>query len=113
MPQGIGNWHVTKSVPLSLKDRMPPGSGGRVAGMHHCIPAPQEPYMLVSSHTAQALVNAPIKIRGCLIGLGVNLDVTETEPATEMTSVAQAAPATVLTTAPTFLRRLLRRLADR
>ena len=50
--------------------------------------------------------------RGCPIGLGVNLDVTETVPATEMISVAQAAPARVITTVPTFLRRLLRRFAD-
>jgi hypothetical protein len=78
-------------------------------------------------HAAQALNNVPARYertrlrrpttpltrRGCPIGLGVNLDVTEAVPATEMTSVAEAAPATVVATAPTFLRRSLRRFADR
>src|SRR5262249_9571459 len=50
--------------------------------------------------------------RGCLIGLEVSLSVTAAVPATEMTSVAEAAPATALTAAPTYLRRPLRRLAD-
>src|SRR5262249_49349445 len=50
--------------------------------------------------------------RGCPIGLGVNLSVTATGPATELTSVAQAAPAEVIATSPTVLLCLLRRLAD-
>src|SRR6516164_1458838 len=45
------------------------------------------------------------------MGLGVNLDVTTTVPATEMTSVAEAAPATAITAAPTVLLCFLRRLA--
>jgi hypothetical protein len=45
------------------------------------------------------------------IGLGANLDVTEAEPATEMISVAQAAPAEVVATTPTDLRRLPGRFA--
>jgi hypothetical protein len=81
--------------------------------------------MHLSTHTAQALNNVPARYdparlrrptipltrRGCPL-LGDNLDVTETVPATEMRSVAEAAPATVLTTAPTDLRRSLRRFAD-
>jgi hypothetical protein len=51
--------------------------------------------------------------RGCPIGLGDNLDVTTPVPATEMISVAEAAPAKIVTISPTDLRRLLRRLADR
>ena len=47
------------------------------------------------------------------IGLGVHLSVTTPVPATEMISVVEAAPATVVATAPTVLRRPLRRLADR
>src|SRR5262249_37218425 len=58
-------------------------SSGRVAGRHHCLPAPSEPYRLVSSHTAQALVNASARIRACLMGLEFNLCVTAAEPATE------------------------------
>src|SRR5439155_6113606 len=50
--------------------------------------------------------------RGCPIGLGVNLGVTATVPATEMISVAQAAPAGVIATSPTDLLCLLRRWAD-
>ena len=50
--------------------------------------------------------------RGCPIGLGVNLSVTATGPATELTSVAQAAPAEVIATSPTVLLCLLRRLTD-
>src|SRR3954469_3669295 len=50
--------------------------------------------------------------RGCPIGLGVNLGVTATGPATELTSVAQAAPAEVIATSPTVLLCLLRRLVD-
>src|SRR5258708_22586931 len=67
--------------------------------------------MLVSSHTAQALDNASTKTRGCPIGLGDYLYVTTAEPATELPTVAEAAPATVVATAPTDLRRFLRRLA--
>ena len=54
----------------------------------------------------------PLTGRGCPIGLGVNLDVTAAEPATEMTSVAAAAPARIVTTPPTDLLCPLRRLAD-
>src|SRR5262245_39951708 len=50
--------------------------------------------------------------RGCPIGLGADLGVTAAEPATEMTSVAGAAPARTVTFPPTDLRRPLRRLAD-
>jgi hypothetical protein len=50
--------------------------------------------------------------RGCPIGLGVNLSVTATGPATELTSVVQAAPAEVIATSPTVRLCLLRRLAD-
>src|SRR3954463_3365443 len=53
-----------------------------------------------------------LPVRGCPIGLGVNLSVTATGPATELTSVAQAAPAEVIATSPTVLLCLLRRLAD-
>jgi hypothetical protein len=77
-------------------------------------------------HAAQAWNNVPARYdqarlrrpttpltgRGCLIGLEVNLGVTTAVPATEMTSMAEAAPAKVLTTSPTVLRRLLRRFAD-
>ena len=59
---------------------------------------PSEPYMRLSTHTAQALNNAPawhdrarfhrpttpLTERGRPIGLGVNLDGTSTEPATEI-----------------------------
>jgi hypothetical protein len=77
-------------------------------------------------HAAQALNNVPARYertrlrrpttsltgRGCLIGLEVNLSVTAAVPATEMISVAGTAPAQVLATWPTSLRRPLRRLAD-
>src|SRR3954468_21844146 len=82
--------------------------------------------MHLSTHTAQASDNAPAEYeparlrrpttplpeRGALIGLGVNLSVTATGPATELTSVAQAAPAEVIATSPTVLLCLLRRLTD-
>ena len=51
--------------------------------------------------------------RGCPLGLGDSLDVTMLVPATEMLSVAEAAPAKTVTIAPTARRRLLRRFADR
>jgi hypothetical protein len=89
-----------------------PVSGGRVAGRHCCLPAPSELHVLVSSHAAQALGNASTGIRGCPIGLGVNLSATAAEPATEMVSVAAGAPARVLATPPTYLPPSLRRLAD-
>src|SRR5262249_25060669 len=38
---------------------MPPRSAGRVAERHYCLPAPSEPYVIVSHHTAQAFTNAP------------------------------------------------------
>jgi hypothetical protein len=77
-------------------------------------------------HAAQALNNVsarydqarlrrpttPLTRRGCPIGLGFNLGVTTALPATEMLSVAEAAPAKVVTTLPTYLRRLLRRFDD-
>jgi len=44
------------------------------------------------------------------MGLADRLHVTTPEPATEMTSVAAVAPATVVTTAPTCLQHCLRRL---
>jgi hypothetical protein len=50
--------------------------------------------------------------RGCPIGLGVNLSVIATGPATELISVVQAAPAEVVATSPTVLLCLLRRFAD-
>ena len=43
---------------------------------------------------------------------GANLSVTTAVPATERTSVAEAAPAKVVATSPTFLRHFLRRFAD-
>src|SRR5215831_14433803 len=61
-------------------------------------------------HAAQALDNVLVTARGCLVG--GNLDVTTTEPATEMTTVAAIAPAKILTTSPTDLQHRLRRLAD-
>jgi hypothetical protein len=54
----------------------------------------------------------PLAGRGCPIGLGVNLSVTEAGPATEMISVAAVAPAKVVATSPTVLHHSLRRLAD-
>ena len=68
-------------------------TSGRVAGRHRCLPAPSEPYGLVSSHTAQALDNASVRIRGDPMGLGGNLCVTAAEPATARRSVVEAAPA--------------------
>jgi hypothetical protein len=82
--------------------------------------------MHLLTHTAQASDNAPAEYeparlrrpttplpeRGCPIGLGANLSVTATGPATELTSVAQAAPAEVVATSPTVLLCLLRRWAD-
>src|SRR5262249_15244890 len=62
--------------------------------------------------TAQALVNASVKTRGGPIGLGVHLYVTTAEPATELFTVAAAAPARIVTIPPTYLRRCPRRLAD-
>jgi hypothetical protein len=41
------------------------------------------------------------------IGLGVRLDVTAAEPATDVTTVAEAAPAWAIAAQPTFLRRPL------
>jgi hypothetical protein len=40
--------------------------------------------MHLSTHTAQALANASVRTRGCPIGLGADLDVTTTVPATEV-----------------------------
>jgi hypothetical protein len=42
---------------------MPAPSAGRVAGRHCCLPAPSEPYMKLSLHTAQAWANAPRRTR--------------------------------------------------
>src|SRR4051794_3632500 len=55
----------------------------------------------------------PLTGRGCPIGLGVSLDDTGAGPATEMTSVAGAAPATAVAAAPTVLLCPLRRFTDR
>jgi hypothetical protein len=68
--------------------------------------------MQLSPHTAQAWVNASVKTRGRPIGLGDNLDATTAVPATELPTVAGAAPATTVTVAPTVLLCPLRRLAD-
>jgi hypothetical protein len=68
--------------------------------------------MHLSTPTAQAAVNVPVKARACPIGLGVKLSVTTAEPATEMSSVAAGAPAKVMTTSPTYLHPSLRRLAE-
>jgi hypothetical protein len=68
--------------------------------------------MHLSTHTAQASNHASTRTRGWSPKRRSNLDVTTAVPATEMLPVAEAAPATVLATAPTVLRRLLRRLAD-
>ena len=76
-----------------------------MSGIQHRVPR-----RTVSSHTAPALANASAKTRGCPMGLEVNLDVTRTGPATEMISVVEAAPAQVVATWPTVLRRFLRRL---
>jgi hypothetical protein len=65
-----------------------------------------------SPHTAQAWVNASVKTRGRPISLADNLDATAAEPTTELPAVAGAAPATVVTAAPTVLLCPLRRLAD-
>jgi hypothetical protein len=75
-------------------------------------------------HAAQASDNVParydpVRLRRPTTSLrqdavaprGGNLSVTVAVPATEMISVAGAAPATASTAAPTFLRRPLRRLA--
>ena len=69
--------------------------------------------MHLSTHTAQALNNAPLSDTRLPHWSWANLSVTTPVPATDMSAVAEAAPATVVTTAPSFLRRLLRRLADR
>ena len=47
------------------------------------------------------------------MGRGTDLDGTTAVPATDMTSVAEAAPATAITAAPTVLLCFLRRLAAR
>src|SRR4051794_24470552 len=99
---------------------------GRVRRWGHPHPLPSEPYVRLSTHTAQASNNAPawhdrarlrrpttpLTGRGCPIGLGVNLDVTAIVPATEMVTVAGAAPAEVIATSPTDLLCPLRRLPD-
>src|SRR5262249_148896 len=106
------------------RHRKPPA--GRVAGGHCWPPAPYDPHGQVSLHAAQASDNVPARYdpvrlrrpttpltgRGGPVGLGVHLSVTTAVPATEVTSVAEAAPAAVVTTAPTGLRRPLRPLAD-
>jgi hypothetical protein len=69
------------------------------------------PRRTLSTHTAQASDDAPIRSAVAPIGLGVNLGVTATVPATEMTSMARAAPAEVVATSPTVLLCSLRRLA--
>src|SRR6516165_8891896 len=69
--------------------------------------------MHLSMHTAQASDNAPFSKHAVSpIGLGVHLSVTATGPATELSSVVQAAPAEVIVTSPTVLLCLLRRLTD-
>ena len=77
------------------------------SGIQHRVPR-----RTVSSHTAQAWVNAPVGIRGCPIGLGANLDVTSAGPATELPTVVAAAPATTIAVAPTDLPCCLRRLTE-
>ena len=80
---------------------------GRVRRCCRQHPLPSELHGHLSTHAAQALNNAParydragsagprhpLRDAVCPIGLGVNLDVTAAVPATEMTSVAGAAPA--------------------
>jgi hypothetical protein len=55
------------------------------------VPAKYEPARLRRPTT-------PLPRRGCPIGLGVNLSVSAAEPATELPTVARAAPAKVLAT---------------
>jgi hypothetical protein len=49
---------------MPRKAVLPAPSAGRVAGKHSCLPAPSEPYGLVSSPTAQAGDNAPSSSHG-------------------------------------------------
>ena len=85
-----------------------------MSGKEVLLPAPpplrtvRAPFDAYSSSISQRFLSE----RGCPIGLGVNLSVTATGPATELTSVVQAAPAEVIATSPTVLLCLLRRLAD-
>jgi hypothetical protein len=85
-----------------------------MSGKEVLLPAPpplrtvRAPFDAYSSSIRQRFLPE----RGCPIGLGVNLSVIATGPATELTSVVQAAPAEVVATSPTVLLCLLRRLAD-
>ena len=81
--------------------------------------------MPLSSHTAQASDNVPARYdparlrrpttplprRGRPIGSGSDLSVTTAVPATDVTTVARAAPARAVTAPPTVLLCSLRRLA--
>src|SRR5262249_6409012 len=55
-PAGAGSHELQKAY-------VPAGSGGRVAGGDCPPPAPSEPYVKLSPHTAQALSNAPRRTR--------------------------------------------------
>jgi len=78
------------------------------------LPAPPPLRTVQAAFTAygSSMGQRTLAARGCPIGLGVNLDVTTAEPATELPAVAGAAPARVVATPPTYLLCPLRRLAD-
>jgi hypothetical protein len=78
------------------------------------LPAPPPLRTVHATFTAYGSSNGQraLTARGCPIGLGANLDVITAGPATELPTVAGAAPATTVTVAPTVLLCPLRRLAD-
>jgi hypothetical protein len=102
------------SPPYPKSNTVPATPSCRTSGKEVLLPAPpplrtvRAPFDAYSSSIRQRSFTE----RGYPIGLGVNLSVTTTVPATELTSVAQAAPAEVIATSPTVLLCLLRRLAD-
>src|SRR3954451_20214466 len=88
------------------------GRGSRVRRCRCQHPLPSELHGRHFDACSSSIRQRFLPVRGYPIGLGVNLSVTATGPATELISVAQAAPAEVIATSPTVLLRLLRRLTD-
>jgi hypothetical protein len=107
--------HPREVSPLSRRGDVVRGRTHPLCRVRRCCcqhPLPSELHGRHFDACSSSIRQRFLPERGCPIGLGVNLSVTATGPATELTSVAQAAPAEVIATSPTVLLCLLRRLTD-
>ena len=98
----------------SPAQRVPTANAWGWSGKEVLLPAPPPLRTVHATFTAygSSMGQRTLAARGGPIGLGVHLDVTTAGPATELPTVAGAAPATTLAVAPTVLRCPLRRFTD-